>query len=597
MNTRWRKVLLDLWTHKARTLLVVAAIAVGVFAVGLVAGAQTILLRELDRGYQALNAASATLYTQPFDDKLAARIAAMPEVAAAEGRRSIPVQVVLGPDETVDLLLTAVPNLANLQLDKLVHVSGDWPPRTGGAVIEQLSLDYLQAAAGDTLRIRLADDTEKALPIAGLVHDANVPNAQIAERAFGYISLDTAVDLGLGDSYTELRYRVADRITDLEHIHAVSEQIETQLERSGRSVFAIDTPTPGEHWAQEIIETLVLLFILFGVLIMVLSGFLVVNTISALMAQQVKQIGVMRLVGARRRQIVGMYFGMVAIYGVLALLVSLPGGVFAAQRIVLFATDLLNVQIVDSSIPARILLIQAAGGMGVPLLAAVWPVIRGVRITTYQALNSIGIESNPHGAVERLFARIQRALPLQRPVLISLRNTIRKKGRLALTLATLIMGTALFIAVLSVRASVAETVDNFLRYHRYDVSVALSRPYRAEQLEPLARQVPGVVATESWLTGSVRRVYADGSTGESLSLTAAPGDTRFMQPELAAGRWLTAADEDALVVNTDFLDDYPDLALGDVVELQANGRDLTWRIVGVVPAAGNGTAVYANYAA
>ncbi len=93
LQTRWRKVLRDLWSHKARTILVIAAITVGVFAVGLVASAQTILLRELDRGYQASQAASARLYAQPFDDDLVARIGRIPQVDAAEGRRTLRAQV------------------------------------------------------------------------------------------------------------------------------------------------------------------------------------------------------------------------------------------------------------------------------------------------------------------------------------------------------------------------------------------------------------------------------------------------------------------------------------------------------------------------
>ncbi|NIQ97821.1 MAG: hypothetical protein GWN87_29405, partial [Desulfuromonadales bacterium] len=36
IRPRWRKVLADLWDNKMRTVLVVASIAVGVFAIGLV---------------------------------------------------------------------------------------------------------------------------------------------------------------------------------------------------------------------------------------------------------------------------------------------------------------------------------------------------------------------------------------------------------------------------------------------------------------------------------------------------------------------------------------------------------------------------------
>ncbi|MCB8966366.1 MAG: hypothetical protein H6660_05665 [Ardenticatenaceae bacterium] len=278
LRTRWHKVLRDLWSHKARTILVVAAITVGVFAVGLVASAKSILLRELDRGYQASQASSARLYTDPFGDELVERIRRIPEVSAAEGRRTLQVQVLLGADETRELVLVAVPDFSDLQLDKVFPVGGDWPPRTGDILIEQFSLDHIQGSVGDSITLKLDNDTIKEIHVAGLVHDANVPSAGISDRAFGYVTVDTLDELGQGDFYTELRYRVTDdHITDKNFILATNDIVQEQLEKSGRTVYATDTPAPGEHWAQAIIETLVMLFVLFGFLIMILSGFLVVT--------------------------------------------------------------------------------------------------------------------------------------------------------------------------------------------------------------------------------------------------------------------------------------------------------------------------------
>ena len=47
MRPRWRKVLSDLIDNKARTLLVVLSIAVGVFAIGVIAGAYVIISEDI----------------------------------------------------------------------------------------------------------------------------------------------------------------------------------------------------------------------------------------------------------------------------------------------------------------------------------------------------------------------------------------------------------------------------------------------------------------------------------------------------------------------------------------------------------------------
>ena len=90
-----------------------------------------------------------------------------------------------------------------------------------------------------------------------------------------------------------------------EEIRAIVEEVEDQIENDGRVVFS-STITP-EGPQEAIIDTVILLLSGFGVIILLLSGFLVVNAISALITQQLKQIGVMKLIGARSRQIMGMY--------------------------------------------------------------------------------------------------------------------------------------------------------------------------------------------------------------------------------------------------------------------------------------------------
>jgi putative ABC transport system permease protein len=51
LRPRWKKVLSDLWDNKLRTILVVASIAVGVFSVGMIAGAYVIISQDMSSNY------------------------------------------------------------------------------------------------------------------------------------------------------------------------------------------------------------------------------------------------------------------------------------------------------------------------------------------------------------------------------------------------------------------------------------------------------------------------------------------------------------------------------------------------------------------
>lgn len=56
--------------NKTRTILIVLSIAVGVFAIGMIAGAQVALSRDLTEAYLAVEPAAASLTVQPFDEEL-----------------------------------------------------------------------------------------------------------------------------------------------------------------------------------------------------------------------------------------------------------------------------------------------------------------------------------------------------------------------------------------------------------------------------------------------------------------------------------------------------------------------------------------------
>ena len=100
-GVRWRKVFRDLWSNRARTVLVVLSIAVGVFAVGTIMTSSTVLAREMNESYREIDPASVTLYVDGIDDDMVAALAHMPEVAVAEGRTRYTLRMQVAPTSGV----------------------------------------------------------------------------------------------------------------------------------------------------------------------------------------------------------------------------------------------------------------------------------------------------------------------------------------------------------------------------------------------------------------------------------------------------------------------------------------------------------------
>lgn len=594
---RWAKVLRDLWEHKTRTLLVVLSIAVGVFAVGMIASTQQILSRQLMESYLGVNPGNAIIATTPFDDDLLKSVRRMPEVEDAAARLSIISRASLGPGRWRDLTLFAVPDYDNITINQVRPETGPWPPPRNALLVERNSLPLLEAEIGDTIVVELADGRQRELLLAGTAHDINLPPARFTNQAFGYITFDTAERWGFPRQYTSLSITVAEHKDAAEHIQAVTDEVKKKLQSGGRSVSFTWVPTPGKHPADEILPAIFLLLGALGLLSLLLSGFLVVNTIAAILAQQVRQIGVMKTVGARSSQLIGIYLGTVLIFGLLSLLVAVPLGVLAAYGLTSFLAQFLNFDVIYQGLPLRALGLQVLVGILVPLLAALYPVLNGARVTIRQAIGNYGLGQGRfgHGPFDHLLVHGQRWFPwLSRPLIISLRNTFRRKGRLVLTMLTLTLGGAIFIAVLSVRLSLFNTLDDAVAYNNYDVYVGFDRPYRQDVLRQEALAVPGVDLVETWDGGGARRVRPDGGVGDDIRLQAPPSDTQMVQPTLLEGRWLLPQDENAVVLTSNVLVDEPDIRLGDTIRLRVGDKENDWVVVGIAQSLQDQPTAFAN---
>ncbi|RPJ58872.1 MAG: ABC transporter permease, partial [Dehalococcoidia bacterium] len=360
---RWRKILRDLWHNKIRTLLVILSIAVGVFAVGVIISTQIMLEEDMTCAYHATNPASAFLYPESFDDSLIETIRRMDGIAEAEGRvDGANLRLKVGPDKWVPLRVDALGDYDDIRLNLVTPISGAWPPPQKGLLVERQGLYLTNAQVGDEVEVETPDGKIRHLRLAGLAYDmANEP-AQFSGNVYGYVTLETLEWLGFDREYDELAIQVSEKADDKDHIQAIADQVENKIEKSGRNVYWTWIPNPGEHPAKESIDPLLLILGVLGALSLLLSGFLVINTISAILAQQVKQIGIMKAVGAQARQVIQMYLVMVLAFGLLSLLVAVPLGAWAAYAFTAYLAGLVNFDLSGFRIPLPALAVEITVG-------------------------------------------------------------------------------------------------------------------------------------------------------------------------------------------------------------------------------------------
>ena len=585
-SVRWRKVLRDFTAYRVRTAAVVASIAVGVFAVGTIAGAYALLDAGLTDAYADGSPAAATFYTATgFDPDVIEAVDRMPGVAEAQARRTVAAWLERNPGDepgrgATEIQLIALPDFDDQRIDRILPRSGTFPPERGEIVFERSALRLVDVGEGGEVLVRTAAGDERRLRIAGLAYEPGASPAYYFGRLSAYVTQETLVDLGWPATFNELRIRTTSDVTDREAVRRIADDVRQRLERAGTPVTFAVVAEPGRHPAQEIIGAVFLLLGAIGFLSLFVAGFLIVNTINVLMTQHLRQIGIMKVLGARAYQIVGLYLALVALYALAALCLAVPLAALGSLGLATLAAGLLNVDLVRTVVPLEIVALEVGAGFLVPLAASLVPIARGVRITVHAALTDTGLDERfGRGVVDRLVARLR---GLSRPLLLSIRSTFRRKGRLALTLAALTLGGAVFMTIFTVRGSLFATFADTAEYFDYDVQVQLSEPARASTVLAEVRRVPGTVAAEPWRFASAIRLRPDGTESPSLVVFGLPADTDTVQPIVQEGRWLLPGEGNALVVTSNIRRDDPDVRVGEVLTLRIAGRDTPWTVVGIV---------------
>jgi putative ABC transport system permease protein len=568
MSVRAIKILRDLWVNKARSLLIVLAVAVGVAAFGLMLTGRIVLEQNLQDVYAASHPAQSVLLVQPFDDTLLSHVRGLDYVQTADARLVTQARLDVGSGSPLSLELTTVPDFKSLNLNLITPVNS--VPAADSILLER-SLNNI-SNVGDTVKVELLNGDVHTLKVAGFVNDLSQLPSDISLTAYGYISTDTAKSLGLPSSYNQL-YVTFQNASTRADIEKNLTKLVNDIQQQKYTVYSAPVPPPNQYALGDNMSSVLFILGALGVLTLLLSAFLVTSVMSAVITQQIPQIGILKSLGAHFSQTISLYMQEVLIFGICALILAVPMGMVGAYFLATGVASGMNFDVTQFTLPPLTLALQAASALLVPLLASLVPIVTGSRITIREAINNNSMNTGAGGSSRGISGLPQLAN-------LSIRNTFRRKGRLALTFAALTLAGAMFIAIIGIRQSMRQAVAQIQGDLNYDLNVDFAQPYPSSVLKDKALSVNGVQSVETWAIADGRIVFNPNWLSGSIIIYGVPLDTKMAQPGVNTGRWLNANDQYMLFVNADFLDLSPDLHSGSVIKLSIGGQEHNWTIVG-----------------
>lgn len=570
-DTRVALVWRDIAEHRARTALVVLALALALVAAGTLLNTWALVQRATHEGYAASRPASATLRlerTEQLDPRAVQRLQERPEIAAWRTRRVL-ATAVQGSGPWLAAQVIVVDDYTREAIGRLLPDTGPWPPPDGALVIERSSREYAGQVPGDLVRLRAGDAETGPVPLAGVLRDVAQAPGWMEHVVTLYATPATLQRLGWPPGIDELQIRVADDTATREQVRRVAAAVQADLEAAGHRVRDVDVPVPGEHVHAAQMSSLMLTQGVFALLALAVCALLVVNLYAALLAGHARRIGVLKTLGASMAVLRWQYAALALLLGVAATGVALPAAWLLGRRYAAYKADLLNFPIETLALPAWPLALQLAAGLLLPLAAAQVPVRRACAQPVGALLRDAGL--GPAGAVPRL-PKLPGWLP--RLLQLALTNPLRRPLRTALTVLALALGGAVQIGAENLRGAVRGSVDALYAGQRHAITLRLGSPQPVAALEALAQAVPGVTRAEAWRVQRAVLRGDDGSLGERWTLVGVPPSTLQLHPTLIDGRWLRDDDRAEplpLVVGG---------ALARDGAAQAPGRELTLLIDG-----------------
>ncbi|MEO0560724.1 MAG: ABC transporter permease [Chloroflexota bacterium] len=590
MSPRWEKVYRDLWDNKSRTILIVSSITVGLIAFGAMFIGGANLQANLAANFHMSQPWDVRIDGAGFDDMTLRWLRRQDDVLAVETRGRHLLRLLNTPAGE-NVMLHVYEDYTDLTVGQLPLEAGRYPQERDEVAVERSYAAAWGIAVGDVISVEDTNERAYDLIVTGIVHDIDNFPEFISDNLQAYTTPRAIYRIGLPDTSNQSLIRV-DRqaVPDL---NVFTSDLTDDMLRRGMIVTGSESRQELEPLLYDNTQAVSQLLTIVGSTALVLSGFLIYNSISAFLSQQVRIIGVTKIIGGSRRQIITLYFVTVGVFGAMAMLIAIPSGIAIAHALANFVgPGQLNFKIIAFEVPLSFILMQIAVAIGIPLLSAAGPILNGTRMSAAQALSANG-QQEGNDLVGALLARLG-GLPT--PFLISLRNTFRNKVRLGMTIVTLIIAGALFVAVFNLRSGIAVDAARTVNFADAEVTIRHNRMSdESRDLERRVGQLPGVTLTETWVQIRTARELSPGVNSSDVPFFGIPADSATVQPIMVEGRWLnetrTAENRYDLVLNYAYWDEEDNIRVGDRITLETNGETQDWYVVGIthdVP----GTAIY-----
>jgi putative ABC transport system permease protein len=579
MNMKLRKVTGDLRVNPGRIILVIFALIIGLWGVGSILVSYTILSRDLNENFVRTNPLHVAMTSTDFDRLDLAGLRSRPEIEAAEFRDFATLRIETHPDEWIPLWLFGVEDFSKFELARFFDQKGDSGPivpKDGAMLIERDGLRFSDLKAGSTAHVR-AGGKVVTIPVSGIGFDpAQSPGTQ-DHLIYAYVNKRTYADITHETTNQRLIIRFKN-VNTKQEVQAVTDGLVTYFKTMGIIVDSVKIPKFMEHPHQWQLNTLLFMEGSIGFLAFFLGAVLVSQLMAAILARQIRQIGILKAIGASRFMIFQIYITMVLVLGGISGAIAIPLAMRSGYGYAYFVADILNFEILTTTLPHQMYFYLVAASLLLPVILSLPAILKGTRISVREALSDYGIQQNV--GVKR--NRLLRTTLLPRNIVLAFENTMRRKKRLAVTVVAMALGVAIFNTGFNVQQSLKDLLSDVDKSMKHDVQVVLINQMSKEKALKYFSGIDNIDRIETWNGGRGAMQNMIVATDAGVGIIALPYNSDLVAFRSTKGRWLSGSNEPEIVMNQEAAELYGHPAINSYHTLSVRGHHLQAKLVGIV---------------
>jgi putative ABC transport system permease protein len=275
----------------------------------------------------------------------------------------------------------------NADLNPFTLVTGRAPRADDEVVIDKASADKAELAVGDATTVLVKAGAEK-VRIAGIAKFGEVDSPGGAS----YVGFTTATAervITAPGTYNGISIVAADGVSQSDLVSRVAKVIPSDAE----AITGQKLTDENQSDIEQGLGFFNTFMITFAAIALFVGSFIIYNTFSIIVAQRSRETALLRAIGASRRQVLGSILLEALIVGLIASIFGIAGGLGMAQLLKAllsgFGFDIPSTGIV---LLPRTVVVCLVIGVGVSIVAAVFPARRASKVPPIEAMRAVAVE-------------------------------------------------------------------------------------------------------------------------------------------------------------------------------------------------------------